>query len=220
MRSFISSNSRVETNLPPSTSAQPSKPELCSEDHRMGLAGLSKGRTSHAPQGAQTQPVHTSNSLSGEKSSQTHHFSGLRWVGLNHASDLQVGNAVFFRNMTQQRWHPIAVEAIILTANHHAMPLLITQEIQLITWAWGKFTMNMEGQKWDLVHNIWHPLKDNTLFIILGAQDSIPRQQMWRKKKEKNHRLKEKVTLPCLSEDTSSSGLILPQTEDALAGWH
>lgn len=69
MRSFISPDSGTQRQISPWTS----KPELCSKDQ--GLLGWVWTPTPHAPQGAQTQPVHPSNGFSGENSSWTYSFN-------------------------------------------------------------------------------------------------------------------------------------------------
>lgn len=69
MRSFISPDSGIQRQISPWTS----KPEPCSKDQ--GLLGWVRTPTPHAPQGAQTQPVHPSNGFSGENSSRTYSFN-------------------------------------------------------------------------------------------------------------------------------------------------
>jgi len=201
----------METKIPPSISPRSSDPELCSKDHGMGLTGLGEGtNTPRSPWGTNPAHWHRQPALwRAELVDIQFQWAWERRVWWNHiSSDLQWKKTLLFRSNMQQRWRTIAVNATP-TADRCAahlltVPKLHSSVIQFITWVWGKLSMNTEGRRWDLAHGIWHQLKNNTLFIILG--DSITYQAPSQETCGKNHRFKEKWTCPQLPEDTSIPG--------------
>lgn len=159
MRSFISPNSRAQRQMSLSPSLlRPASQSCALRTTGQGSMGWAMAPALHAPQEAQIQPAHSSNSLSRENS--------CIW-GFNEAEREESHQPIL--PLTCSRKYCIFIsnrdDILLLWMQWHWQPMA-TLHPWASDWVWGKFTMSMEGRRWDLAHNLQHHLKNITPYYF------------------------------------------------------